>query len=200
MDGESSSLDSAGGASTVESLWHDLAGSRLDDQLLEWAPDLFAFTDGVLDRSEAYRFVVSPPDGASWPPPEMPDWYVAIADASAGWRAWVDGAGAELPELVAEEWAVVRERPATTLDELATRRPWRICQALLTLHAIADEACAGTGLGSGSSRACETRRAAPRSVRCRGTSASGPPASTPSGTGSRRARSGRAARHRTGTS
>ena len=32
---------------------------------------LFAFTDVVLDRSEAYRFAVSPPEGAGWPPPEM---------------------------------------------------------------------------------------------------------------------------------
>jgi hypothetical protein len=68
------------------------------------------------------------------------------ADASAGWCAWVEGDGTKLPELVAEEWAVVYERSATTLDELATGRAWRICQALFTLHAIADEACAGTGV------------------------------------------------------
>src|SRR5262249_10078699 len=42
--------------------------------------------------------------------------------------------------------AVVSERSATTLDELATGRAWRVCQALFTLHAIADEACAGTGV------------------------------------------------------
>src|SRR5262249_32304438 len=96
--------------------------------------------------SEAYRFAVSPPEGASWPPPEVPDWDVAIADASAGWCAWVERDGTKLPGLVAAEWAVVRERAATTLDELATGRAWRICQALLTLHAIADEACAGTGV------------------------------------------------------
>jgi hypothetical protein len=47
---------------------------------------------------------------------------------------------------VAEEWEVVRERSATTLEELATGRAWRICQAPFTLHAVADEACAGTGV------------------------------------------------------
>ena len=146
MDGEGSSVDSAGGAWTVGSLWRHIAGRQLGDELLEWAPDLFAFTDVVLDRSEAYRFAVSPPDGATWPPSEMPDWHLAIADASAGWCAWVEGDGTKLPELVAEEWAVVCDRSATTLDELATGRAWRICQALLTLHAIADEACAGTGV------------------------------------------------------
>src|SRR5215472_12266495 len=146
MDGEGSSFDSAGRSWTVGSLWHDIAGRQLGDELLEWAPDLFAFTDVVLDRSEAYRFAVSPPEGASWPPSEMPDWYLAIADASAGWCAWSEGNKTELPWLVAEEWAVVNEHSATSLDELATGRAWRVCQALLTLHAIADEACAGTGV------------------------------------------------------
>lgn len=32
---------------TVGSLWHDIAGRRLDDELLDWALDLFAFTDVV---------------------------------------------------------------------------------------------------------------------------------------------------------
>jgi len=146
MDGEGSSFDSEGGAWTVGSLWRDVAGRRPGDELLQWAPDLFAFTDVVLDRSEAYRFAVSPPEGTSWPPPEMPDWYRAIADASAGWCSWVEGDGTGLPGLVAEEWAVVYAHSATSLDELATGRAWRICQALFTLHAIADEACAGTGV------------------------------------------------------
>src|SRR5262249_29299529 len=146
MGADGTSLDSAGGLSTVESLWQDLAGRRLGDELLEWAPDLFAFTDVLLDRSEAYRFAVSPPEDAGWPPSEVPDWQLSVADASAGWGAWVEGEGTMLPELVAEEWAVVCERAATTLDELATGRAWRLCQALLTLHAVADEACAGTGV------------------------------------------------------
>src|SRR5215510_12050268 len=107
MDPEGSSLASAGADPTVGSLWHYVAGRQLGDELLEWVPDLFAFTDVVLDRSEAYRFAVSPPEGASWPPSEMPDWYLAIADASAGWCAWVEGDGTKLPGLVVEEWAVV---------------------------------------------------------------------------------------------
>jgi len=98
MSGDGSSLGSASGALTVGSLWHDVAGRRLSDGLLEWAPDLFAFSDVVLDRSEAYRFAVSPPDGTSWPPAEMRDWDLAIGDASVGWCAWVDGDGTELPE------------------------------------------------------------------------------------------------------
>src|SRR5215470_2698055 len=124
MDGEGSSPGSAGGALTVGSLWHDIAGRQLGDELLEWAPDLFAFTDVVLDRSEAYRFTVSPPKGASWPPPANPDWYLAVADASAGWCAWVQGDRTELPGLLTKEWSVVYEGSATSLDELATGLDW----------------------------------------------------------------------------
>jgi hypothetical protein len=56
MDVHESSLYPPGGALTIGSLWHDVAGRALGDELLEWAPDLFAFTDVVLDRSEAHRF------------------------------------------------------------------------------------------------------------------------------------------------
>jgi hypothetical protein len=146
MHREGSAPGSTDRALTVESLWRDIAGRRLGDELLDWAPDLFAFTDVVLDRSEAYRFAVSPPEGTSWPPPEVPDWHLAVADASAGWCAWAQGDRTELPGLVAEEWTVVCEGSATSLDELASGRGWRICRALITLHAIADEACAGTGV------------------------------------------------------
>jgi hypothetical protein len=149
LAGEGGSLGSADGAWTVGSLWNDIAGRQLGDELLDWARDLFAFTDVVLDRSEAYRFVVSPPEGASWPPAEMPDWGRAVADASAGWHAWAERDRTELPGLVAQQWAVVCEHSPTTLDELATGRAWPICQALFTLHAIADEACAGTGVAVG---------------------------------------------------
>jgi hypothetical protein len=75
-------LDSAGEVLTVGSLWQDIAGRQLGDELLEWAPDLFACTDVLLDRSEAYRFAVSAPQGASWPPSAFPDWHLAIAHAT----------------------------------------------------------------------------------------------------------------------
>ena len=32
------------------------------------------------------------------------------------------------------------------LEQVAAGQDWRMCQALLTLHAIADEACAGLGI------------------------------------------------------
>jgi hypothetical protein len=42
-------------------------------------------------------------------------------------------------------WKVVRDRLTTTVDELAGGDDWPIVEALLALHAIADEACAGLG-------------------------------------------------------
>jgi hypothetical protein len=49
-----------------------------------------------------------------------------------------------LPELVASEWSVFRERLEVPLEQLASDA--RGCEALLTLHAVADEACAGLGV------------------------------------------------------
>jgi hypothetical protein len=51
-----------------------------------------------------------------------------------------------LPELVAAEWSVFCERLEVPLEQLAVGRDDRGCEALLTLHAVADEACAGLGI------------------------------------------------------
>ena len=53
---------------TLASTWQAVAGSPIGDELLEWPPDVFALTDVILERAEAYRFVLSPPDGVLWPP------------------------------------------------------------------------------------------------------------------------------------
>ena len=49
-------------------MWQAVAGSPIGDELLEWPPDVFALTDVILERAEAYRFVFSPPAGVLWPP------------------------------------------------------------------------------------------------------------------------------------
>src|SRR5215469_2894909 len=41
--------------------------------------------------------------------------------------------------------SVLRARE-TPLEDLASGRDWRLAEALLTLHAVADEACAGLGI------------------------------------------------------
>jgi hypothetical protein len=48
---------------TLASAWQAVAGSPISDQLIEWPPDVFALTDVILDRAEAFSGS-SPPDGA----------------------------------------------------------------------------------------------------------------------------------------
>src|SRR6516225_11650236 len=131
------------GQPTLASTWQALAGSPIGDELLEWPPDVFALTDVILERAEAYRFVLSPLDGVLWPPGGDASWDDAVGRAARHWSAWAEDRDGEVPELVAENWGVFRAREEMPLEALAVGRDWRMCEALLTLHAIADEACAG---------------------------------------------------------
>jgi hypothetical protein len=58
-----------------------------------------------------------------------------------------------VPDLVAAEWNAVREHAGVPLEQLAAGGEHRVSEALLTLHAIADEACAGLGVALDSSDA-----------------------------------------------
>ena len=60
------------------STWRALAGRPFTDELLEWPADLFALTNVILRRTEAYRFVLPPPHGAQWPPGRFPNWSAAV--------------------------------------------------------------------------------------------------------------------------
>jgi hypothetical protein len=131
---------------TLASVWQAVAGTTIGDELLEWPPDVFALTEVILQRSQAYRFALSPPAGLRWPPPSFPDWPGAVAVAARRWSSWAEDRNEAIPGLLAQEWTVLRERAGSPLDDLTQARDWRLCQALLTLHAIADEACAGLGV------------------------------------------------------
>jgi hypothetical protein len=131
---------------TPTSTWHELVGAPFTDELLEWPADLFALTNVILKRTEAYRFVLSPPRATEWPPRRFPNWSDAVEDAGRQWSVWLEDRKNPFPELLAEEWNLFRQRAGMTLEDLAEGRDWRMCEALLTLHAIADEACAGLGI------------------------------------------------------
>jgi hypothetical protein len=131
---------------TPASVWQAVSGMAIGDVLLEWPPDLVALTEVLLGRSEAYRFALSPPAGMAWPPARIPGWPDAVVEAGRRWSAWVENQDGPLPALLAEEWDVVRERADTPLHELTVADDWRLCEALLTVHAIADEACAGLAI------------------------------------------------------
>jgi hypothetical protein len=136
---------------TLTSTWWAISGAGLTDELLAWPPDVFALTNVLLDRSKAFRFALSPPDGMRWPPDGTGDWSDAVVDAGREWSAWVEDRRGSEPSLLAEEWSVALDRADQPLADLAEGRDWRVCTALLSLHAIADEACAG--LGSATERA-----------------------------------------------
>jgi hypothetical protein len=86
-----------------------------------------------------------------WPPAGTAEWSDAVVDAGRAWSAWVEDRHGPMPSLLAEEWRVALRRSDLPLADLAEGRDWRVVTALLSLHAIADEACAG--LGSATERA-----------------------------------------------
>ena len=142
---------SAGGVApsglTVGELFGWLAGGDVSAALLDWAPDVAALTTVLLERSHAFRFVVSPPSGACWPPSAYPMYAGVVGDAATAWRAFMDGSAGEAPELVAQLWSVVLDHLETPMAALTAGEPWVLCEAVLMLHSIADEASAGCAGG-----------------------------------------------------
>ncbi len=144
---------------TLGSAWWSASGVEVDDRLIEWPADVFALTEVVLEQSEAYRFVLSPPAGAEWPPADMADWPQTTRDVAAAWTAWARDRDGAAPELVRTAWAVVRDGVDTPIEDIAEGRAWPLCEALLVLHTVADEACAGMGVAVDDPRetACAVR-------------------------------------------
>src|SRR5262249_19746228 len=100
----------------------------------------------ILKRSEAYRFILSKRADMKWPPSRVQNWTDVIDEAARAWSEGVEARERGLPTLVREEWSVLREFAGTPLEHLAEGHDWRLCEALLTLHPSADEACAGLGV------------------------------------------------------
>ena len=126
-------------ARTVASYFGAFAPVPAWDELVRWPPDAFALANLVLDHSEGYRFAVAPPAGRHWPP------FAGWADAVyAAGRAWAEAAAeaAEPPALVREAWGAVSRRRDVPLDAIRSGEAWDVAAALLTMHALADEACA----------------------------------------------------------
>ena len=145
------SLQSGGVEPTSASTWQALAGDAITDELLEWPPDMFALCNVLLGGAEAFRFSLAPT--SRWPPARYPDWTRAVEEAGRGWGAWLEDSRGELPSLLTAEWSAFRERAEVPLEQLAAGSDWRLCEALLTLHAVADEACAGLAVALDSSHA-----------------------------------------------
>jgi len=92
--------DDVPAAPTPGSVWQEVAGTMIGDELLEWPPDMLALTEVILQRSEAYRFALSPPAGSTWPPAGFPDWPDAVTDAARRWGAWAEDRDGAIPGLL----------------------------------------------------------------------------------------------------
>jgi hypothetical protein len=141
---------------TLASTWYGVSGARVTDLLLEWPPDVFALTNTVLGRADAFRYALSALD---WPPRRWGDQAQAVNQAGCRWAVRAEDRAGSMPDLVAEEWQVLRQGEEVPLEDLTAGRHPRLCEALLTLHAIADEACAGLGaaLDSSNGQGCVYR-------------------------------------------
>jgi hypothetical protein len=128
---------------SLASAWHAASGAPITDRLLEWPPDVFALTNVLLTRAEAFRYALSL---TSWPPSPFGDRAQGVDEAGRRWGAWAEHRTGAIPDLVVEEWSVFREEAEVPLEQLADGDGRRVCEALLILHAIADEACAGLGI------------------------------------------------------
>jgi hypothetical protein len=134
---------------TPASTWMAVSGGPITDRLLEWPPDVFALANVVLGRAEAFRYALAP----GWSLSRFADGGGGVAELGRRWSAWTEDRSGPMPGVVAREWSVFRERAEVPLEQLAAGREDRVCEALLTLHAIADEACAGLGVALDSSEA-----------------------------------------------
>src|SRR5262245_28939760 len=112
---------------TLMSTWEAIAGLPVTDELLEWPPDVFALTNVLLDRSEAFRFSLSPV--GAWPPSRFSDWPGAVEEAGRQWGAWVEDRRVALPELLSEAWTAFREVEETQLEEVARGQRPQACEA-----------------------------------------------------------------------
>src|SRR5262249_1089060 len=92
------------------------------------------------------RFVLSPTGAMEWPPERIRGWSDAVDDATRQWSGWLDDRQGALPDLLVQARTVFCEQAHLPITHVAEARDSRMCKALVTLHAIADEACAGLGV------------------------------------------------------
>lgn len=128
---------------TIGQYWDWLCQDHAPRTAPRWAPDIAALTNALLERSHAFRFVVSPPPGCDWPPQGDHPFDQRVRAAARQWRAAMDRGGPP-PDDVRDLWAVIQQHLDAPVGGLAHGEPWVLCEAILALHAIADETCAPT--------------------------------------------------------
>ena len=135
---------------TIADVARSLAPGWTCDDFFAWPPDGFALAAAVLSESGTYRLVVSPPAGLRWPPDDLvgATWESAVERWAREWSAWAvaRGRGRRRPRALARLVTSIRASWRLPLAELDDPRHWDTLVSLLTLHAMADEACSGLGI------------------------------------------------------
>jgi hypothetical protein len=126
---------------TIGSLLAAAPSARGWDEIPWWPPDVFAVTAVVLNESEAFRFVVSPPDGQAWPPTTA--WADNVVANANAWRRALAAPERGIPAAVSDAWDFLMEAGDVPIDDLDAGARFDVSCTALTLHALADEACAG---------------------------------------------------------
>jgi hypothetical protein len=135
---------------TIASYFDAFSPTPAWEDLPSWPADVFCLCNLVLDSTEAYRFAVAPSGNHRWPP--SPHWNDEVVEAAARWRtlcgsgSWraTEGAGIEaLPERLRRDWELLTRHRDLPLSKIRSGEAWTVCEALLSLHALADEACSG---------------------------------------------------------
>jgi hypothetical protein len=123
---------------TIASYLQSFSASPDWTAAVAWPPDAYALASLVLDHTEAYRFAVAPPVPSRWPP--APEWNECVVAAGRAWRESASCDGASPPPVVREQVDVVSRRRDTPLAAMRGGADAELSTALLTLHAMADEA------------------------------------------------------------
>jgi hypothetical protein len=134
-----SQFGAAHGEPTVASYFEAFSPAPVWETLAAWPPDVFALTNLVLDHTEAYRFAVAPPDGRRWPP--FPGWEELVVAGAAAWRASAGDPAGPVAAIVTERWTQLVRRLDVPLSAIRRGEEPAVWENLLTLHAMADQAC-----------------------------------------------------------
>lgn len=136
---------------TVADVLEEISGrtaKQVVRSLGKWPPDLFAATAAVLQESGAYRPLVSPPGAAVWPPSNPSVWCDEVQELARRWVAWCDDNARGSGPIAKRVRTLFDPILGWSLEDLSTEANWSKLAELLTLSAVADEACAGVGLDS----------------------------------------------------
>jgi hypothetical protein len=119
------------------------------EKLVEWPPDVFGVAVSLLQKSGAYTRAIS-----DWPPidrssavpvkTQARQWTERMKALGAEWRNGAMTEPRNTPTDVVNWWHTVLNADTSNIADI--RMNTDLCNALLQLCAVADEACAGVGL------------------------------------------------------